>query len=249
MEIERPTPILRAKTAWKEEKDGIVLEGANSWVTLQGFPKSYLPAVLKYWSWINGDVTTDRGGVAIPDPMRTKPKGQKKSSSLHHHSTKPPWTTPARHSGLQPLRILALWALFASRNPRRLASQTRAGLEPSEVFYLLSSIPALHSLFLADSAPIFSDEGRALRAQPMVNLQTGSAFMGTYGLVVTQGLDDSIYATNHPVERGSSHFICSEMTGTQRLSMNLICLITDMLRNEFPIRNHEYEALREMLDA
>ncbi|KAH6881242.1 hypothetical protein BKA70DRAFT_1342027 [Coprinopsis sp. MPI-PUGE-AT-0042] len=140
---------------------------------------------------------------------------------------------------------------------------TRAGLELSEVFCLLSSIPVLHSLFLADPAPIFSDEGRVWRAQPTVKhvvceryLPIPIAFRPEvllWGPMDSSSRMVSIYAPNHPVARGSSHFVCSETTGTQRVSMNLICLpgwrITDMLRNEFPIRNHEYEALKEILDA
>ncbi|KAH6905632.1 hypothetical protein BKA70DRAFT_1430494 [Coprinopsis sp. MPI-PUGE-AT-0042] len=139
---------------------------------------------------------------------------------------------------------------------------TRASISPAEIASLLSSIPALRSLRLASNAAIFSNEAKHWRTKPNVKHVVCERYLpvpDTFRTIplprVLNGLEQAviIHVPSDPQANKPSYFLCSEIKGMVIPSpMNLVCLpesqMAAILRDEFPIRNHEYEALRNDLD-
>jgi F-box-like len=135
----------------------------------------------------------------------------------------------------------------------------RANINPADIHVLLSPIPSLRSIRFATTDAIFTDDALRWRAKPNAKyivcerfLTIPDKFQVTPWVRPSWSKMVTVYIPSDPNAIKQSHFLCAEMAGVKQLSaMHFVCLpesqMTSVLLDEFPIRNHEYEALWNQL--
>ncbi|KAH6881251.1 hypothetical protein BKA70DRAFT_1342049 [Coprinopsis sp. MPI-PUGE-AT-0042] len=144
---------------------------------------------------------------------------------------------------------------LAECNPKSLTLDAIGlDIDAKNLFTLLSPMPSLKSLRLANPALLLSEKGREWRERPSTTkvfckAQSPIPQEFTQEPIPSPSATLSIYTPNDGSERETSCSQLSEVTQRGRVSVNLISVpqwkMEETLRGEFPMRNHEYEELAE----